>query len=30
LAFESGIEEYEVRLKWARSSLAVYEKGKRG
>jgi DNA-binding PadR family transcriptional regulator len=29
LAFESGIEEYEVRLKWARSSLAVYEKGKR-
>ena len=30
LAFESGIEEYEVRLKWARSSLAVYERGKRG
>jgi DNA-binding PadR family transcriptional regulator len=30
LAFESGIEEYEVRLKWARSSLAVYEKRKRG
>jgi len=30
LAFESGIEEYETRLKWARSSLAVYEKGKRG
>jgi DNA-binding PadR family transcriptional regulator len=30
LAFESGIEEYEARLKWARSSLAVYEKGKRG
>jgi len=30
LAFESGIEEYEVRLKWARSSLAAYEKGKRG
>jgi len=30
LAFESGIEEYEVRLKWARSSLAVFEKRKRG
>ncbi len=30
LAFESGIEEYEARLKWARSSLAAYEKGKRG
>ena len=30
LAFESGIEEYEVRLKWARSSLAAYGKGKRG
>jgi len=30
LAFESGIEEYEVRLKWARSSLAIYERGKRG
>jgi DNA-binding PadR family transcriptional regulator len=30
LAFESGIEEYEVRLKWARSSVAVYERGKRG
>jgi DNA-binding PadR family transcriptional regulator len=30
LAFESGIEEYEARLKWARSSLALYEKGKRG
>jgi DNA-binding PadR family transcriptional regulator len=29
LAFESGIEEYEARLRWARSSLAVYEKGKR-
>ena len=30
LAFESGIEEYEARLKWARSSLAAYQKGKRG
>ena len=30
LAFESGIEEYEARLRWARSSLAAYEKGKRG
>jgi len=30
LAFESGIDEYEARLKWARSSLAVYENRKRG
>jgi DNA-binding PadR family transcriptional regulator len=30
LAFESGIEEYEARLKWARTSLAQYEPGKRG
>lgn len=30
LAFESGIDEYEARLKWTRSSLALYEKGKRG
>jgi DNA-binding PadR family transcriptional regulator len=30
LAFESGIEEYETRLRWARSSLAAYERGKRG
>jgi DNA-binding PadR family transcriptional regulator len=30
LAFESGIEEYDARLKWARSSLAAYERGKRG
>lgn len=37
LAFESGIEEYEARLKWARSSVAEYgpekglrESGKRG
>ncbi len=25
LAFESGIEEYEARLKWARTAIAVYE-----
>jgi hypothetical protein len=25
LAFESGIEEYETRLKWARASMAVYD-----
>jgi hypothetical protein len=30
LAFESGIEEYEARLRWARSSLAAYERGKKG
>ena len=30
LAFESGIEEYEARLRWTRSSLALYEKRKRG
>lgn len=30
LAFESGIEEYEVRLKWARTSLARYQQEKRG
>ena len=29
LAFESGIEEYEVRLKWAKASLSKYEQGKR-
>ena len=29
LAFESGIEEYETRLKWARSARAQYEQGKR-
>jgi len=28
LAFESGIEEYETRLRWAKSSLAQYEAGK--
>lgn len=26
LAFESGIEEYEVRLKWAKASLVQYER----
>ena len=30
LAFESGIEEYEVRLKWARTSLALYQRENRG
>jgi DNA-binding PadR family transcriptional regulator len=30
LAFESGIEEYEVRLKWARTSLAKYQQEKKG
>lgn len=30
LAFESGIEEYEVRLKWARTSLAKYQQEIRG
>jgi DNA-binding PadR family transcriptional regulator len=28
LAFESGIEEYETRLKWATTSLMQYEAGK--
>lgn len=30
LAFESGIEEYEVRLKWARTSLVKYQQERRG
>ena len=30
LAFESGIDEYEVRLKWAKMALLQYEQGKRG
>lgn len=29
LALESGIQEYETRLRWARSSMALYERGKR-
>jgi DNA-binding PadR family transcriptional regulator len=28
LAFESGIQEYEARLKWARTSITRYEQGK--
>jgi hypothetical protein len=29
LALECGIEEYATRLRWARSSAALYEQGKR-
>jgi DNA-binding PadR family transcriptional regulator len=29
LALECGVQEYEARLKWARTSLAVYEQRKR-
>jgi DNA-binding PadR family transcriptional regulator len=29
LALECGVQEYETRLKWAKSSLALYERGKR-
>jgi len=29
LALESGILEYETRLRWARSSIAIYEREKR-
>lgn len=28
LALESGIQEYEGRLRWARTSIALYEQGK--
>jgi DNA-binding PadR family transcriptional regulator len=30
LSLESGIEEYEARLRWARKSIARYERRKRG
>ena len=29
LALECGIQEYEMRLRWARASAALYEHGKR-
>jgi DNA-binding PadR family transcriptional regulator len=29
LALECGIQEYEMRLRWARSSIALYEQGRR-
>jgi len=29
LALESGIQEYETRLRWAKNSIAQYEKGKK-
>lgn len=29
LALESGIQEYETRLRWAKSSMALYERRKR-
>jgi DNA-binding PadR family transcriptional regulator len=29
LALECGVQEYQTRLKWAKSSLAIYARGKR-